>query len=93
MIDGRVYRLLSDKSNWTTGARARNRNGDTVSVSDPTACCWCALGAVEKCYDFDDDVRLTLHNASFRLFGERISWVNDREGYDAVMACIKEAGV
>lgn len=40
--------LLTHKCNWTIGVFARDKNGCTVSPVDPTASCFCSLGALCK---------------------------------------------
>lgn len=45
----RAARALIERPEcWTRFANARNRAGDKVSAADPTAVCWCALGALER---------------------------------------------
>lgn len=40
--------LIADPLNWTTGTRARNSKGTSVSPFSPEAVCWCSTGAIEK---------------------------------------------
>lgn len=40
--------LIADPNWWTKCAAARNRWGNGVDPSDPTAVRWCAVGAIEK---------------------------------------------
>ena len=35
------------KQSWTQGAYARNSDGESVAAKDPTACSWCAVGAIK----------------------------------------------
>ena len=59
----KIQDLLSDPSKWTTKAFARDAHGIIFdvkrvsnnvtrdAVNDPSATCWCLVGAVAKCYD------------------------------------------
>lgn len=46
----KAHELLADQSKWTTGTRGRRANGQSVPANHPDAVCWCANGAIEKCY-------------------------------------------
>lgn len=43
-----VRELLSDKSRWTKGYYARDKEGAPVEALDETAVCWCTAGAIIK---------------------------------------------
>lgn len=43
-----VYKLLEDPTNWTTEFSARDTSNSPIIPTDPNACQWCLLGAVEK---------------------------------------------
>lgn len=45
-----------DNSLWTKYSYARDKNGDTTSVFNPNAVCFCSLGAITKVtnYNFAD---------------------------------------
>lgn len=42
--------ILDDPKHWTTGALAKNDKGQSVGPTDPTATCWCAIGATYKAF-------------------------------------------
>ena len=46
----KVKELLADESKWTRSVLARNRGGYACSPTDPTATCFCLLGAIDRCY-------------------------------------------
>ena len=41
----KIKELLKNPEKWTKGACARDMRGKPVRVNDPTACCWCLVGA------------------------------------------------
>lgn len=43
-----VRELLSDKSRWTKGSYARDKDGQPVGVRSRKAVCWCLEGAIRK---------------------------------------------
>lgn len=40
--------LIDHPSKWTTIVGARDSNGQQVKITDPTATCWCVIGAIGK---------------------------------------------
>jgi hypothetical protein len=46
LVDARE--LLSYPAKWTKGCYAKNANGDVVSPTNPSAACFCVVGAVAK---------------------------------------------
>lgn len=46
----KVRELFTDESKWTQGHAARNEKGERVWYKSPEACCWCLVGAINKCY-------------------------------------------
>lgn len=46
----KVKDLLTNETKWTTDYAARNMIGNEVSYKDPSACCWCMIGAIQRCY-------------------------------------------
>lgn len=88
-----VADLLDDPAHWTTGALAKDANGNSVGPTDPTATCWCAIGATYKVYydltgtkvfDTGKQERLVLkitqrlmQSASQMLVGKRVEGMND----------------
>ena len=41
-----VRELLSSPDSWTQGVFARDQNGKSVCPDDPSATCWCLMGAI-----------------------------------------------
>jgi len=37
---------IANPANWTQHTNARRADGEPVAVTDPTACCWCAMGSL-----------------------------------------------
>jgi hypothetical protein len=56
LLGGRSYRQifeavrlrLADERHWTQSTFARNELGSPCKPTDPSACCWCLLGAFAK---------------------------------------------
>lgn len=46
----KVHELLARPEAWTKGAVARDASGIEVDFNSPSACQWCLMGAVVKCY-------------------------------------------
>jgi hypothetical protein len=46
----KVYELLATPDKWTKGHLATDDMGDSVGEYSPSACRWCLIGAVFKCY-------------------------------------------
>ncbi len=46
----KVRDLLTDKSKWTKGRSACDRNGETTCYDAPNAASWCLAGAIARCY-------------------------------------------
>lgn len=88
-----VAELLDDPAHWTTGALAKDANGNSVAPTDPSATCWCAIGATykvyydltgSKVYETKNQERLVLkitqrlmQSASQMLVGKRVEGMND----------------
>lgn len=86
--------LIADESRWTHGQYARDAEGYSVYPNEPSATCWCALGAVYHVLDTtEEDVEdrpapiraLYLDNRPVPVD------VNDRDGHEAVLALFDEA--
>jgi len=45
---------ISDEKNWTQGVYARDIDGYSVVEMEPTAVCFCSLGAIRKAIPGDD---------------------------------------
>lgn len=46
----KIKELLSGPEKWTKGHAAINAAGVAVSPYSADACCWCLIGALNKCY-------------------------------------------
>lgn len=47
--------LIRDPKNWTKGTYAREEGGHPVAVDEPSAVCFCSIGALVKVLDGDPD--------------------------------------
>jgi hypothetical protein len=89
----KAWQLLSDRSKWTKNALARDANGYPTDANSPEAVKWCASGAIHRCYR-DARKRTRAIRKAQRLTGIGSLWsLNDREGYDAVLAILKDCDV
>lgn len=62
----RVRELLSEPGRWTQGAKARTATGAECLALNPSAACWCLLGAMVKCAPGrTDEVRADLTRALY----------------------------
>lgn len=46
----KMKELFKNKSMWTKGALARDKNKDVISPISSDACSWCLKGGLMKCY-------------------------------------------
>lgn len=46
----KVHELLTEPARWTQDAFARDERGHAVSERGDSACSWCLVGAVQRCY-------------------------------------------
>lgn len=93
----KAWELLSKPEKWTTGDYAKDAHGSYVGTSDPQAVCFCALGAILRCYKDDDTKRREVSNQ----LGEHLykqgfvsiaAW-NDEVGYETVHSTLKELDI
>lgn len=76
----KAFELLSDETKWTKYSFARNSKNDMVEITDPTACKWCLVGAIQNCYpEFSDrmDIWDKIREAIHIPFAEPIIEWND----------------
>lgn len=90
----KAHELLADKSKWTQGENALDAAGDFCQPLSEFATCFCAFGALCKCYGdywhrFDEVMEVVRR----RYPGYVLSEVNDQLGYEAVMQVLREADV
>lgn len=87
----KAYELLSDPAKWTKNTFARDERNYPCDPNSPAACKWCAVGAIEKCYPVGQRGKaLELATGGSRF---ALSTINDDDGYDVVIAMLKEANV
>ena len=63
VISDKLYeaaKLLKRPGGWTKRCLAKNKKGDPVSVTDPEATCFCALGAIYRVCNIDIGQTITL---------------------------------
>lgn len=84
--------VISNKKYWTKDMLARNSSGHNVMVHDPSACSFCAIGALmfavkdEHGFVGDSKAYKYLSKASKELYNNVfVSDVNDTYGHTAVM--------
>ncbi len=88
--------LLRDPAYFTSGALARNRDGNVVRPNSSAAVKWCAIGALYRAANARPEARdgdvgkvagalATLDLTSNRLFRKPISSVCDDLGHESVM--------
>ncbi len=68
--------LISDPEKWTKEVCARDKQGEEICYHSPTACSWCAYGALWK-YGRGLKVVPLITEAFKEKFEESISIVND----------------
>ncbi|NJO37426.1 MAG: hypothetical protein HC871_07120 [Rhizobiales bacterium] len=94
-----AWQIIEDTASWTQSASARDQEGAQVQPDDPAACCWCAIGAIEKAVaDMNADEALVipivehLCTSAKVLFGTRsINYVNDHMDHAAVRRLFEHA--
>lgn len=91
----KVKDLLKDPSAWTRGRLAQDRDGKIVSPFDPSACCFCLLGAMFRCYpeDGEKDAAFAKLKQAITEHGYRFSSVvgfNDRVATHAEILTVLE---
>lgn len=96
----KLHELLSDPSRWTKGATARNSIGNIVSSYDPTAVCFCLIGAIFRIYPDDYpnafNERVAIHKQlEGRLSNHDIVGWNDapERTHEEVLALLKELDI
>ena len=95
----RALQVIEQPEHWTTRVTARDEAGDQVRPEDGKACCWCAVGALEKiCAEDGADLASCtgairrLGDAAEFLFGTRaIVQINDLHGHDGICRVFEHA--
>lgn len=86
----KIRELFADKSKWTRGAMARDKDGNRATPTSRCSTCWCMLGAIYKCYpDLKPGQRSRLGKKLDREAKKRgfafACQLNDQGGYEAVI--------
>lgn len=97
--------LIADPARWTTGAFARNCNGNHVVHWDGDATCWCGDGALMRCllpmapsgFAIDSTAYWSAFKAanekSKELYGTDFISLNDGpDGHARVLHVLREIG-
>jgi hypothetical protein len=97
----RALELISEETNWTRGALARNRSGLACSWDDAEAYRYCAIGALARAvadlFGPSREVGSTAIRAASHvlmangLVGASLPSINDVRGHAAVVGMFKKA--
>lgn len=92
----KAYELLSDESKWATRAYARTNSTMSCAPKEESACSWCVLGAMEKCY-YNGTLAKDYIDAVAKLrnrVGNIAQWNDAKERtYEEVIALLKELDI
>jgi len=91
----KVKELLSDKSKWTQGVYARNKDGESVLSCDPQATCYCLSGALARCYVGGSATFWIMYRRIEALLApnQTIPRFNDKATFEEVKALVEMADV
>ena len=81
--------LIADPKNWTQSCLARNAGDMFVNVNDPSACKFCALGALRKAGT--QNAYMALADAAFKAGFSGIAALNDLGLHEDVMEMFDKA--
>lgn len=84
----RAADLISKPKSWTRMMMSRNARGAYVPPKDPSATCWCAMGAIEKIADNWTPARSALLDF---LGVEMIGPWNDGSSHAEVVQALRDA--
>lgn len=93
-LDGlrRARALISDRSRWTTGTNARDKDGLKVLPIDSCAVRWCAQGAIfRSCPDERERKSAWIALNEATPCHHNITSTNDNIGYAAIMKAFDKA--
>lgn len=76
---------------WCRGAVARDDNGFATTPRHPKAAEWCAIGALSKAYDDEDEYGAARQRLIAEV-GNLAAW-NDRVGQEAVASMMEGLGI
>ena len=86
----KAWELLTDPTHWTKGHLACNNKGESRFPHEKSVTCWCAVGAIQKCYPREDQFHL-IHTLSKQV-GNIPRW-NDTSDHATVLAKLKELDI
>lgn len=92
----KAYELISDPEKWTTGAMARDKNGDPVATTSGNAVKFCAMGALcavtpnHMDKEFSEKLLRAQHICIEKYNVSSLSVVNDMIGREAAIEVLKE---
>jgi len=90
----KAYELIADPKNWRKGGYAYDAHGKSCWWNDPEAVCFCAGGAIRRCYDgveFKEKGQL-LRDEVVKLGFETVAKWNDAEAttHEEVITTLKK---
>jgi hypothetical protein len=92
----KAYELLSDESKWAKKSYAYETTGGPCDPRSETACSWCVMGAIERCY-FDGNMSRRHMDAIYKVetkVGSVPIWNDAKERtYEEVIALLKELDI
>lgn len=90
----KIAELYSDKTKWTQGSIARNPKGIARALwNADDACCWCLMGALQKCYPEIEQARKTFCQIENKV-GNIFKWNdNPKRTFSEVKALVEELGI
>jgi hypothetical protein len=91
----KAYELLDSPKKYTTYAYARDAEGKWCPAKDPEACCWCLIGALQRCYP-DFDVRQELYQRICIKLGispDYLTAWGDSHSFNEVVGVLKELDI
>lgn len=88
----KIKELLTVPDKWTTGAFARDIDGNVISPLSKEARSWCLAGAASKCYlNLGDDIKVT--QKIYDAVGETPPAYNDTHTYEDVIQLVRSLDI
>jgi hypothetical protein len=87
--------LFSKEGTWIQHHAAKNRHGEGVPSTHPSACCWCMSGGIRHCFSVQEmDIQPVYDAVSKAIGGVAITRWTDQLGRtrEEVVAAFKKAG-
>jgi hypothetical protein len=82
--------LLAEPERWTQREYARNSSGFPVGACDPSATCFCMIGAIKRAGGFEYDARIPLdviaHLRAAIATRDQTNWNDTRSHADVLRA-------